>query len=261
MCAAVAEQAKCAKFPKVGVVIAKDGKILATGYRGEVEGQHAERVAISKLQEAKLDGATIVTTLEPCVEMHSGQPMASCAELISSLPINEVIIGVLDPNGKVYGRGAETLQRADINVSYFEPSLREQVEATTFKEGNINKGYGPAGKRRVAVIGSGGKTFTVQLSLKETASIDIRWCLLQFSHGVVDLHAENDSVREAIGARNFDDIADPLIYREPSHVARMRVGDIATVHPRNAKFVLLIKLVEMTNWDIVFQWQARSFCH
>ncbi len=258
MHAAVGEQKKCSKFPKVGVVVAKDGKILATGYRGEIEGQHAERVAINKLQPTELDGATIVTTLEPCVEMHSAQPEASCAELITTLPIKEVIIGVLDPNGKIYGQGAKALQQAGISISYFEPHLREQVEAATFKEGDVNTGYGPAGKRRVAVVGSGGKRFKVHLSPKESASVDIRWHLLQFSHGVVDLHAENDSVREAVGARCFEDIADPLIYREPTHAVRMRVGEFATVYPQDAKFILLIKLVEMTQWDIVFQWQVRA---
>ncbi|WP_196492793.1 cytidine deaminase [Burkholderia territorii] len=260
MAKAIEEQNKCDTFPKVGVVIAKGGEILATGFRGEVPKLHAERVAIGKLHASQLDGAIVVTTLEPCVEFHAEQPERPCAELIAQHAVSEVIIGVLDPNGKVYSQGYSALLNAGIQVSFFESGLREQVEKNSFKDGDVNKGYGPEGTRRVGVVGTAGKRFTVQRSRTDPSSIEIRWRLIQFSSGIVDLHADygDDAVREALGARDFDDISDPLVFRETAHVARMKVGQIAVVYPKNSKFAVLVKLKELTEYDLTFKWQVRE---
>jgi diaminohydroxyphosphoribosylaminopyrimidine deaminase/5-amino-6-(5-phosphoribosylamino)uracil reductase len=260
MAKAIEEQEKCNADPKIGVVIAKGGKILATGYRGELPKMHAERVAIGKLEESQLDGATIITTLEPCVEVHTSQPERPCAELIAQYAVKEVIIGVLDPNGKVYCQGYSALLNAGIQVSFFDPHLKERVERTTFKDGDIDKGYGPANKRRVGVVGTAGKRFTIHLSRTDLSSIEIRWRYIHFPSGTVDLHADygDDSVREALGARDFDDISDPLAFRETSHVSRMKVGQITVIYPKNSKFLILIKLKDLTENDITFKWQVRE---
>ncbi len=53
--------------PHVGVVIVKDGTVLATGHRGESgEGDHGEYCALKKLSAAEIEGSTVYTTLEPC---------------------------------------------------------------------------------------------------------------------------------------------------------------------------------------------------
>lgn len=262
MAKAIEEQKKCDLYPKVGVVIAKDGEILATGFRGEVPKMHAERVAIGKLERSQLDGATIVTTLEPCVEFHAGQPERPCAELITQHAVREVIIGVLDPNGKIYCQGYAALLNAGVQVSFFEPHLSAQVEGSTFKDGDVNRGFGPGNTRRVGVVGTAGKRFTIHRSSTDMSSIEIRWRQIQFRSGVgkVDLHADygDDAVREALGARDFDDISDPQVFRETSHAARMAVGQIAIIYPKNSKFVVLIKLKELTEHDLTFKWQVRE---
>ena len=51
---AIEEHLKCVEYPKVGVVVAKEGEILSTGFRGEVAKTHAERVALEKLSKADL---------------------------------------------------------------------------------------------------------------------------------------------------------------------------------------------------------------
>ena len=79
----IEEHLKCTEFPRVGVVVAKGGYILSTGYRGERKGLHSERVAIEKLSKEQLEGSTIYTTLEPCVELHSEQERESCADFQS----------------------------------------------------------------------------------------------------------------------------------------------------------------------------------
>src|ERR1700693_92276 len=46
--------------PKVGAVVARDGHVLSTGYRGELyEGAHAEESALFKLKVDEAIGATV----------------------------------------------------------------------------------------------------------------------------------------------------------------------------------------------------------
>ena len=67
---AMEELSKCINYPKIGAVVSKNGVLLSAGFRGEVSGKHAERVAIEKLSVDQLQGATIYTTLEPSLKYH-----------------------------------------------------------------------------------------------------------------------------------------------------------------------------------------------
>jgi deoxycytidylate deaminase len=51
---AIEEHLKYSEFPKVGAVVAKQGSVLATGYRGEVDKTNAELIAIEKLTREEL---------------------------------------------------------------------------------------------------------------------------------------------------------------------------------------------------------------
>ncbi|MBC8798459.1 MULTISPECIES: deaminase [Shewanella] len=253
---AIEEHLKCSEYPRVGVVIAKSGEVLATGYRGEIMNVHAERVAIRKLTAEQVIGATVYTTLEPCVELHEEQEVSSCAQLLIESGVNEVVIGVLDPNGTIYSQGYRKLLENNISVSFFNRKLRAAVEEETFECGDIHKIYG-SGKRRVPVIQSGNE-IEVQFSRTDERVINIKWATLQSSHGCVDLQGSNGSVIVAAGARNFGDISDPTVFRFPSHFARMRKGDIAIVKPSSATFYVLIQLVEIFDNDIIFRWEVRN---
>ena len=255
---AINELEKCDGFPRIGCVIAKDGNLLSTGHRNEIENKHAERIAIEKLTKSELENSTIYTTLEPCVRIKENQKESSCTDLILKSGIKEVCIGVLDPNGKIYCEGYEKLLVHQIQVSTFIPELRELIETKTFKYGDTNIGIGPRGKRRVAVIGSG-KNFEIKYSHKDDRSIKFKWQTLQTRFGIVDLVSKtgNDSIRWAKGAQSFEDITDHTIFRETSHFARMEVGHIAIIYPPNEAFYILIKLIEISSTDILFQWQVR----
>ena len=253
---AIEEHLKCSEFPRVGVVISKSGEVLSTGYRGETRGVHAERVAIRKLTSEQVQGSTVFTTLEPCVELHSEQEIQSCAQLLIESGVNEVVIGVLDPNGTIYSQGYRRLLENNINVSFFNRKLRAAVEEETFEFGDIHKIYG-CGKRRVPVVHSG-TSLEVQFSENDPRTINIKWATLQPNHGCVDLSSNNGAVRVASGARSFGDITDPMVFRFPSHFARMKKGTIAIVKPSNSTFCVLIQLIEIFENDIIFRWEVRN---
>src|SRR5712692_2127947 len=81
--------------PHVGVVIVKDGKILATGYRGESgKGNHGEFCALKKLNEADVQGATVYTTLEPCSTRKP--PKMPCTKRLIDSKVARVVYGMAD---------------------------------------------------------------------------------------------------------------------------------------------------------------------
>jgi diaminohydroxyphosphoribosylaminopyrimidine deaminase/5-amino-6-(5-phosphoribosylamino)uracil reductase len=253
---AIEEHLKCTEFPRVGAVIAKQGEVLSTGFRGELGKTHAERVALEKLSVQDSAGATIYTTLEPCVGIRKNQAVDSCVDLIIERGISSVVIGVLDPNAAIYTQGYRKLLENNVSVSFFSRKLREAVEEGTFEYGAVDKVIG-AGRRRTPVVGSGIE-INVQFSNTDPRTIEIRWATLQFTHGCVDLISGNGAVRSASGARHFGDITDPSVFRFPSHFARMKKGDIAVVQPKGTTFCVLIKLLEIFEKDILFQWEVRN---
>ncbi|PZX60633.1 deaminase [Salegentibacter mishustinae] len=252
----VEEHLKCTEFPRVGAVIEKDGAILSTGFRGEYDKMHAERVAIEKLTPEELENSTLYTTLEPCVSVKEDQKIESCADLIIRSRIKETVIGVLDPNGTIYTQGYRKLLENNISVAFFNRKLREAVEEETFEFGELHSITGP-GKRRIPIVHSG-TSLTVQFSENDKRSFQIRWTTLQPIYGFVDLISTNGAVRVASGATEFMEITDPLVFRFPSHFARMKKGMIAIVCPVGATFCLLVKLIEVYKNDIQFQWEMRN---
>jgi diaminohydroxyphosphoribosylaminopyrimidine deaminase/5-amino-6-(5-phosphoribosylamino)uracil reductase len=253
---AIEEHLKCSEYPRVGSVVAKSGKVLSTGHRGEIAKTHAERVALEKLTSEQRRGSTVYTTLEPCVDLHPDQSIESCTDLIIASGVVEVVIGVLDPNGTIYSQGFKKLLENNVSVSFFSRKLRTAVEEETFEFGNVHRVYS-SGKRRVPVVHSG-ITIDVQFSQADSRTIPISWRTIQPMHGCVDLSSLNGAVRIAAGARNFGDITDPGVFRFPSHFARMTKGIIAIVQPSGATFCVLVKLNELFDNDIIFQWEVRN---
>lgn len=117
--------------PKVGALVVRDGVVLGEAYRGEHHpGDHAEFTLLEKnLEGVSLEGATLFTTLEPCTTGRDAtKGKRPCADWIVDRRIARVVIGVLDPNETICGRGERRLVAAGIDVARFDPDLMREIE-------------------------------------------------------------------------------------------------------------------------------------
>jgi len=100
--------------PSVGAVLVVGNKIIGEGYTSPYGGNHAEVNAISSVKNKEdLKKATIYVTLEPCSHFGKTPP---CADLIVRSGIKKVVIGCLDVNEIVAGRGVKKLQSSGCEV-------------------------------------------------------------------------------------------------------------------------------------------------
>ncbi len=94
--------------PIVGCVIVHQNKIIGEGFTSPFGGPHAEVNAINSVKDLSLLAkATLYVSLEPCSHFGKTPP---CADLIIKHKIPNVVVGILDPNEKVSGRGIQKLK-------------------------------------------------------------------------------------------------------------------------------------------------------
>ncbi|QAT50316.1 bifunctional diaminohydroxyphosphoribosylaminopyrimidine deaminase/5-amino-6-(5-phosphoribosylamino)uracil reductase RibD [Caproiciproducens sp. NJN-50] len=99
--------------PMVGAVVVKDGRVIGTGYHQRYGELHAERNALASCTEPPRN-ATLYVTLEPCCHYGKTPP---CTEAILESGIRRVVVGSVDPNPLVAGKGIQILRRHGIEVS------------------------------------------------------------------------------------------------------------------------------------------------
>lgn len=105
-------EGKVSPNPLVGCVVAKEGKVIATGFHEQYGGYHAERNALLNCEE-NTEGAELYVNLEPCCHYGKTPP---CTEIIIEKKIRKVYVGCLDSNPKVAGRGVQNLREHGILV-------------------------------------------------------------------------------------------------------------------------------------------------
>ena len=100
--------------PLVGSVIVHNNKIIGEGWHYKAGLEHAEVKAISSVKnKVLLKDSTLFVSLEPCSHYGKTPP---CANLIIESGIKKVVVGNLDPNPKVAGRGIKKLIEAGCEV-------------------------------------------------------------------------------------------------------------------------------------------------
>jgi diaminohydroxyphosphoribosylaminopyrimidine deaminase/5-amino-6-(5-phosphoribosylamino)uracil reductase len=103
---------KTSPNPMVGAVIVANGNIIGQGYHKKCGDHHAEINAINSAKK-NIKGSTFYITLEPC--SHYGRTPPCIDALIRENP-GRVVVGSLDPNPEVNGKGIKILRSKGIKV-------------------------------------------------------------------------------------------------------------------------------------------------
>ena len=103
---------KTSPNPMVGAVIVANEKIIGQGYHKRCGDHHAEINAINSAKR-NIKGSTFYITLEPC--SHYGKTPPCVEALIQENP-ERVVVGSLDPNPEVNGKGIQILRSKGIKV-------------------------------------------------------------------------------------------------------------------------------------------------
>lgn len=112
--------------PMVGCVIVHQNKIIGEGYHQVYGGPHAEPNAIQAVEDPSLlSESTVYVSLEPCAHWGKTPP---CANLLVDKKVKKVVIGAVDSNPLVGGKGIQILKDAGIEVisGILEKEVREQ---------------------------------------------------------------------------------------------------------------------------------------
>lgn len=100
--------------PMVGCVIVRGDRIIGEGFHEIYGGPHAEVNAINAVKNSELlSESTAYVSLEPCAHWGKTPP---CANLLVEKGLKKVVIGALDSNPLVVGKGVEILRNAGIEV-------------------------------------------------------------------------------------------------------------------------------------------------
>lgn len=116
--------------PRVGCVIVKDKKLIASGFHTYQGQAHAEINALNQLDKIEdAENSTFYVTLEPCAHHGKTPP---CVEAVIKVKPKCVVIAMQDPNPLVSGKSIELFKQHNIEV------IVGILEAEAFE---LNKGF------------------------------------------------------------------------------------------------------------------------
>jgi diaminohydroxyphosphoribosylaminopyrimidine deaminase/5-amino-6-(5-phosphoribosylamino)uracil reductase len=177
--------------PMVGCVWVKGGRIIGEGFHQRFGGLHAEPNALAACDESAMS-ATAYVTLEPCC--HTNKKTPPCVPVLVAAEIARVVVGCLDPNPQVSGRGVSQLREAGIRVDEADdPACRQLIAPFIARIVNrrpyITLKWAQSADGKVA--GPGGRR--VQISGKRA------------QHITHELRARSDAILVGIGTARNDD--------------------------------------------------------
>ena len=118
--------------PMVGaVLVGAEGQIICHGFHEKPGAYHAERIALNKIQKAP-EGSVLYVTLEPCCSYGRTPP---CVDIILEKDIHHVVVGMLDPDIRMQGRGVALLREQGVRVDV--GVLEEECRRLNFRYLNI----------------------------------------------------------------------------------------------------------------------------
>jgi len=177
--------------PAVGAVIVRDGRVIAEGFHRRAGLPHAEIEALRKVR-GSTQGATLYVNLEPC--SHHGRT-PPCADALLQAGLKRVVIGMVDPNPLVGGRGIRRLRRAGVAVQ--TGVLKERCE-------RLNEDF-------TTYIRTGRPMVTLKLAASldgriATAHGDSKWISGELSRRLVhEMRNRVDAVVVGVGTVHADD--------------------------------------------------------
>ncbi|MDG2306008.1 MAG: bifunctional diaminohydroxyphosphoribosylaminopyrimidine deaminase/5-amino-6-(5-phosphoribosylamino)uracil reductase RibD [Candidatus Binatia bacterium] len=99
--------------PPVGAVLVRRGEVVGQGWHHRAGEPHAEALAFAAAGK-RARGATLYCTLEPCTV--EGRTPA-CAPAVIDAGVARVVLGSVDTDRRVAGRGIRRIRRAGIDVT------------------------------------------------------------------------------------------------------------------------------------------------
>jgi diaminohydroxyphosphoribosylaminopyrimidine deaminase/5-amino-6-(5-phosphoribosylamino)uracil reductase len=178
---------KVQDHPLVGAVLVREGEAVGEGWYEHDLVRHAETAALEQAGE-RARGATLYVTLEPC--SHHGRT-PPCADAVAAAGVARVVVGALDPNPQVDGRGVARLREAGVEVEVLDsPEARRQNEAW----------------RTWKALGRPFVTYKVAVTLDGRVAVPgARWVSGEESRRLVhELRAASDAVAVGMGTVRAD---------------------------------------------------------
>lgn len=116
--------------PRVGaVVVSEQGEIVGEGWHEGPGTHHAEIVALEHAGDSGRN-STVYVSLEPC-SRHGRTP--PCTDALVAAGVSTVVVGAVDPDSQVSGRGIDRLRQAGIEViTGVQEDRARQVDAAYF---------------------------------------------------------------------------------------------------------------------------------
>lgn len=229
--AALAEQGRgrTSPNPLVGAVIVRGESVLGEGFHAGLGQDHAEVAAIKDAlrragrpadgwvgewgEEARAicAGATLYVTLEPCCVYGRTPP---CTQAILTAGFSRVVVGVLDPNPAVDGKGVGLLRAAGVEVDLAQGPLVHRLKRQN------------EGPRKVFAVGLPLVTYKYAMSVDGRVATDAgesRWISSCESRRLVhQWRAWSDAVLIGAGTLARDDpeltVREVECFRQPLRV-------------------------------------------